>query len=169
MATEHIVIDLRTIKYQIDTSGLHESELTERCPRCGDTISQLNDECPGCKTPVVWFYSPTWKRRFGNPDEVLRQHLDLTPETRLEREIVNLFGLKGLFTSKTQRDQVRGIIRAQGEPWIWKSLDFKHQIPGLPFRSWLTHARNNKPASFGRRGHEEDEHETVEHEEELPW
>lgn len=159
---EPLVIDLREVKYQLEDSGLHESELTERCG-CGVSVSQFDATCPGCNRPIIWTYSKAWKRMFGSPEDALREYQDLAPETNLEREVIRWFGHKGMFSSKTQRDQVRGIIRMQGEEWVRESLNWKRQAKrSIPFRSWLTHARNNKPASFGRRGREPEEHVEVE-------
>lgn len=144
MSADFLTFDLLEVREFAAGSGIRDQDLTEVCT-CGCSLDQQHDRCPDCGRPYCWINSPAWRRLFGNADSWARQYKDLVPKNEAEFQVVRYFGHRGLFTSETQRDIVRGVIARFGQAWIIESLGFKKRVPGVPFESWLTHVRNNAP------------------------
>lgn len=97
-------IDLRQI---VDMVGSHfdRSELEQycgQCPICRDNnrltwISQEQNQCEVCGTPIVWQNSPLWRSIYGSPDEVIRQFRAIPAVTKSGQALLLNAGLPGWF------------------------------------------------------------------------
>ena len=70
-------------------------ELRERCPTCGDWITQQMNRCPGCQVMVVWHNSPVWRREYGSPKSVMQRSRMVAPTD--EAGIALVQGTKRLY------------------------------------------------------------------------
>lgn len=104
-STEPIELDLDEIFWELEDTGQRKESMTAQCPYCQGTLTQQDDACPGCKTPVIWEHSPLWKSLYGKPT-AYRQRLrgvDLVPQTPLQIKAAFRFNGRKMFANKTQR------------------------------------------------------------------
>ena len=77
MAT-YTLLDLDELADGIDQSI--RDRVTGVCSVCGEIVTQDNDVCEVCGTPVVWRKSAVWKRLFGSPSAAVRRLTLIPPD-----------------------------------------------------------------------------------------
>ena len=64
----HTVIDLKEIAAELEHHFRKSDgpKYTGQCAHCDAEVTQLENECYNCSTPVVWLNSKTWEHLYGN-------------------------------------------------------------------------------------------------------
>ena len=80
------IIDLLDIKESLDAhwNVREKGNYEGRCAGCGEAVTQTDDMCQFCDTPVVWKHSRVWKQLYGRPS-IAEQRLLSAPTDVLGR------------------------------------------------------------------------------------
>lgn len=157
MAKNYQVFDLRQIR---EAMGSHydpnrADEIKAQCEVCAKEgfvvkVSQNENECFICKTPVVWKGSKVWKRLYGSPTEVIRELNSIPPNTRSGEKLMELAGLDG-WTTQADAQRWAKAVKMFGEKQMTNIAEYvTKEKAGYPS---LRHAINiaKKKVRTGRK------------------
>jgi len=94
---DYTVVDLDVIANELKGHfrGDKAAEYRGYCDECYARVSQRDEECPNCGTPVVWFNSPTWQSLYGYPKTRIRELTCVKPEDAAGVLVCKRSGIQG--------------------------------------------------------------------------
>ena len=79
-------------------------DVKSKCIVCGRWVTQEEDQCLTCNTPVVWVNSYMWKKSYGNPRIALSKLDGVEASTVTGQELIDKCNVVGFPNKKAEQD-----------------------------------------------------------------